>query len=358
MSGRRVAGFDGKDPAVGPQRRVKPAGTGSAGPSRRRTAGRRSQVSTLGDLSTLSSLPGVRWVTVGESLKDVPRPDKACLPSDLSPFIGEPEENRAWQLLGLTRQALEGLQELGPGRRPNAGPGDPGDLRRRGRRRLLRPRKRGGFRPRRGSQTGIFGVPRTGLSVLGNAAPARAAPGVLGERQRRAGSGGATDSPFFHREGTALRWRDRPRTTAGPGTSTTPPALVSRRAPGTSSPSACWTPLVGGRFSAGRSPPWPTPAARPTGSAWNWWAPISTSATCPAPGEERLLPGRPGLVEPQDAWEYGFEAWTAGAPASTRGRAAWRCFPVKVAPAGDHRGVECRSNICGAIRPAGVSPWP
>jgi hypothetical protein len=78
------------------------------------------QIEALEELSALEALAGpgrVRWAPIGELLTEDPLPAGIvrvpATPPDLSPWIGEPEENRAWELLGLARQAIEDYQNSG-----------------------------------------------------------------------------------------------------------------------------------------------------------------------------------------------------------------------------------------------------
>lgn len=287
------------------------------------------RISTLEELDALAALStegrawlggGVQWTPVGPLLKELSPEDDdlpALPPSDLSRWIGESDENRAWQLLSIARKALEDFK--------NSGRADV---------RTLDMATREIYSAEGGGVFLVLGsdgnpgraaeAKRSFLASLEQTFRLLGAPPPPALRQGFSGgplSDGAQGSehPFFRKEGSALVWRDNSGDDRGPGDLFYPT--------GSGFPTGSWD-LSYFRVEA-----------RATEVVFRWGlaalpgpgapglALVDTYIDInrlPGAGADALLPGRPGLVEPANAWEYAlsvdgwgarlYQPWTGSGP--------------------------------------------
>lgn len=294
------------------------------------------RAASLEDVSALDALAseaGLRRVPVSEVVKGA-SPGAACGPSDLSPWIGQPEENRAWQLLGMTREAVEDFK--------NSGRADVQTLDRATRE--MYGAENGSVFFALGSEgaRGRAGeVKREFLAsleqvyrFLGAPPPAALRQGFSGGALAEGGEAGSAE-PFFRREGAALIWHDAAKDDRGPGDFFYPT--------GAAFPSGSWD-LTQFRVEARadavvfqwRLAALANPGQAPAGFSAELIDTYIDINHLPGAGAEELLPGRPGLVEPQNAWEYAlsvdgwgarlYQQWSGG------GQRRVALLPVKVVP--------------------------
>lgn len=275
----------------------------------------------LVSLAAAAAPLGVRWVPAGELVKEIPSDDlKPVPPSDFSRWIGDPEENRAWQLLGIARQALEDFK--------NSGRADVRTL-------DLATREiynaEGGYvfasLGRDGSASQAAEVKRGFLASLEQVFRFLGAPAPAALRRGFAGGGAessdTTEEPFFTRQGSALRWRDDARDDRGPGDFFYPT--------GAGFPIGAWdlTFFSVESKSADVVFRWGmTALANPGAAPYGFSLPLLDTYIdinrLPGAGSDIPLPGRAGLVEPSNAWEYAlsvdgwgarlYQPWPGGAP--------------------------------------------
>lgn len=299
------------------------------------------QIETLEELSALEALAGpgrVRWAPIGELLTEDPLPAGLVrvpsTPPDLSPWIGEPEENRAWELLGWARQAIEDYQNSGDagmnaldlakkeihaaedgrvfyelGSEGNADRG--GDVRRE-----------------------FLATLNQVYQLMGRPVPPEVRRGFA--RGPATGQGETEPDGAFERDGAVLRWRDARSDDRGPGDYFYPTG---------SPPAGSWD-LRTFEVRPGETvitfyyefTALTNPARAPGGFSLplvDTYIDINRSSGA---GAQDLLPGRPGLVEATDAWEYVLtvDGWGARLVRSGLGEAPklLSTFPVKRAGPG------------------------
>ncbi len=295
------------------------------------------QVETMEELSALDVLMssgGVRWVTPSEAGDDVLRPSERWTPSDLSSWIGKSDENRAWQLLGITRKAVEDFK--------NSGKASVQTLDR---------AVRGIFAAENGETFFHLGADATNarsaewkreflasleqvFRFLGEPPPAAVRQGFSGGGEGAAEEG---SEAFFRRDGATLVWRDGSKDDRGPGDFFYPT--------GSNIPVGAWD------LRYFRVEPRPAevvfrwemaalanPAGAPGGFSLELIDTYIDINHLPGAGSEILLPGRPGQVEPQNAWEFAlsvdgwgarlYQPWQGGGPRRVA------TLPVKVVAPG------------------------
>jgi hypothetical protein len=281
------------------------------------------QLETAEDVTALEGVGvglGLRWVLPSE-LTPVAEAEP-WVPSNLSSWIGRPDQNRAWQLLGICRRAVEDFK--------NSGKADV---------RALDTAVRGIYASESGDAFLQLGgdaksprmaeVKREYLAGLEqvfrflNAPP----PGAL----RQGFAGGTIDASTdtstaqfsFHRSGDALIWKDPTKDDRGPGDYFYPT--------GAGFPTGVWD-LTSFRVTPGDADvvfryemaASANPGAAPYGFSLAMVDTYIDINQLPGAGEDALLSGRPGLVEPQNAWEYAltvdgwgarlYQPWPGGAP--------------------------------------------
>ncbi|TXH22294.1 MAG: hypothetical protein E6Q99_09145 [Elusimicrobia bacterium] len=284
------------------------------------------QVEALEDVAALDALAGpgrVQWVPVGELLTEDPLP--ACLERvpptapDLSPWIGEPEENRAWELLGLARQAIADYENSG-----NAGM-NALDLAKK----EIHAAEDGRVFFELGSEGNADrggDVRREFLATLNQVYRLMERPLPPEVRQgfargASAGHGETEPDGSFERDGAVLRWRDARSDDRGPGDYFYPTG---------SHPAGSWDlrafevrPNAGAITFYYEFTALTNPGRAPGGFSLplvDTYIDINRSSGA---GAQDLLTGRPGLVEATDAWEYALtiDGWGARLVRSALGEA-------------------------------------
>lgn len=275
------------------------------------------QSSSLDDLAAVELLAGstgtVGWALMSERVGLGPLPGERRVklaPIDFNPWIGQPEENRAWDLLGMVRRAVDQHQNSGQA-----------DLR------SLDLAKRAIHAAENGSYFDAFGSEKDGAPnndvtreftaslaqvypLLGQVPPLELKQGVAGS----APSMGASDESEgrFERDADVLRWHDAVHDDRGPGDYFYPA--------GPQFPAGSWdlvsfavrpeeTEMVFSFVFADL----PNPGRAPAGFSLpmvDVYIDINHSVGA---GAQELLAGRPGLVEAADAWEYALtvDGWGA-----------------------------------------------
>lgn len=272
---------------------------------------------SLDDLAELELLAGstvtVEWALLSDrviqgSLSGEKRAKPA--PVDFSPWIGQPEENRAWDLLGMVRRAIDTYQNSGQA-----------DLR------SLDLAKRAIHSAENGSFFDSFGSEKDGARnddvareftaslaqvypLLGQSTPSELSHGLSGSASSMVSSDESEGR--FERDADVLRWHDAIHDDRGPGDYFYPA--------GPQFPTGSWD-LVS--FSVRSGDPeivfsfvWadlPNPGRAPAGFSLplvDVYIDINHSVGA---GSQDLLAGRPGLVEAADAWEYALtvDGWGA-----------------------------------------------
>ncbi len=274
------------------------------------------QSASLDDLASLDLLAGstgtAGWALLSErvGLGPVPGERRAKpAPVDFSPWIGQPEENRAWDLLGVVRRAIDQHQNSGQA-----------DLR------SLDLAKRAIHAAENGSYFDSFGSEKDGArnddvtreftASLAQVYPLLGQPVAPELRGGAAGSGPSMavadeSEGRFERDGDVLRWHDAMHDDRGPGDYFYPT--------GPQFPTGSWD-LLAFSVTAGESEAvfsfnfadLSNPGRAPAGFSLplvDLYIDINRSIGA---GTQDLLPGRPGLVEAADAWEYAIsvDGWT------------------------------------------------
>jgi hypothetical protein len=305
---------------------------------RARQPGDTIQAASLDDLAALAPLmagAGLRWAPVAELAKDAPAPEANCPPSDFSPWIGEPEVNKAWQLLSIARQSVEDFK--------NSGRADLQTLNR-ALRELYSAEGGGVFYAlgAKGSPLRMAEVKREFMATLeqiyrlmGLTPPASLRQGFSGNATPEGPETTGAGDPFFRREGNTLVWRDSAKDDRGPGNFFYPT--------GSGFPTGAWD-LVSFRVEPREADvvfQWrlsalANPGQAPYGFSVELLDTYVDINHLPGAGTEQLLPGRPGLVEPQNAWEYAlsvdgwgarfYQQWAGGGPRRVA------VLPVKLIP--------------------------
>jgi len=274
------------------------------------------QVTTPEDLGGVELLAGGtrswEWAFLSEVVKEdlsgVGR-EKAP-PVDFSPWIGDEEENRAWELLGVARRSVADYQNSGSAKLQT-----------------LELAKRTIHSAESGVYFDHFGADKeTGhpedvrrdflatlaqvYQILGQAPP----PDIRQGFSRKGGTpvGGEEAAGVFERDGAHLRWRDAMHDDRGPGDYYYPN--------GPQFPAGAWDLL---RFEVHPAPNDITfvydlaalanPGKAPSGFSLplvDMYIDINQS---PGAGSQEFLPGRPGIAEAADAWEYALsvDGWGA-----------------------------------------------
>lgn len=276
--------------------------TGTVGPIQ---VGR---IDELGAFELLvGSTPGWEWAFLSDVIKDgLPLLRREKAPSvDFSPWIGDEEENRAWDLLGIARRSVNDYQNSGSANLKSL------DL-----------AKRTIYSAENGTFFDLFGAEKEGnrggdvhreftatlaqvYSILGISVPPEIRQGF--SRSGAAVSGGEDPSGFFEREGSVLRWRDTLNDDRGPGDYYYPT--------GPQFPTGAWDLL---RFEVQPTnadlrfvfefTSLPNPGRGPNGFSLplvDLYIDINHSFGA---GSQEFLPGRPGMAEAADAWEYAVSA--------------------------------------------------
>jgi hypothetical protein len=273
------------------------------------------EVSAPEDLAALETLAGgpdrVEWILVGDqaaedfaSLARVP----AATP-DFTPWIGEADENRAWELLGLARASVSEFQNSGRA-----------DLR------TLEMAQREIFTAESGRYFFLLGseteagrdteLKREFMATLNQVYQIMGVT-IPPEVQRGFDSGGAAaggddQDGAFSRDGASFRWGDAANDDRGPGDYFYPT--------GSHYVSGAWDLRA---FSVRPAEDWlvltfdftalPNPWGAPGGFSFplvDVYMDINRSVGA---GSQELLPGRPGQAAATDAWEYALsvDGWGA-----------------------------------------------
>jgi hypothetical protein len=216
-------------------------------------------------------------------------------PLDFSPWIGEPAQNTAWTRLGRARDALDEYRDSGRANLRSL------DL---------------AMKEMYNAESGVYFYH---MGSRGDAArradSEREFSATLGQVYRligreeaaASGEGEPASGAFFHREGSVLSWRDPAGDDRGPGNYFYPT--------GRDIPAGAWDLRVFAvEADAGevRLKVEMTDLANPGGAPNGFSLPlvdiyIDLNHLAGA-GSTTLLPGRPGLFEPADAWEYAVTA--------------------------------------------------
>lgn len=267
-----------------------------------------SAVETLGAIEVLvGSTSAWEWAFLSESIKEgLPEVGrKAAPPVDFTPWIGDEEENRAWDLLGIARRSVNDYQNSGSANIKS-----------------LDMAKRTLYGAENGAYFDHFGAEKEGgrgadvirdftatlaqvYPILGLAVPPEIRQGF--SQKGAAVPRGEEPSGVFERDQTVLRWRDTLHDDRGPGDYFYPT--------GPQFPPGSWDLL---RFEVQ-----PTntdvafvfdfdalanPGRGPNGFSLplvDLYIDINHSA---GEGSQEFLPGRPGMTEAADAWEYALSA--------------------------------------------------
>ncbi len=255
------------------------------------------------------------WTLISEMLSSAEVfpiwPDAEEPPPDFSPWIGEPEENNAWELLGMTRRAVENYKNSGVA---NV--------------KALDMAMREIHNAERGEYFYYFGndydssrdpdLEREFLATLaqvyrlmGQSIPpallqsfAAATPRVTEQE--------AGDTTFV-RQGSVLRWTDPAKDDRGPGDYFYPTAAEF--------PPGAWDILSFEMIEQEKTVSFVfefSAMANPKNAPYGFSGPLVDVYIdinhLPGAGNESLLSGRPGLVETQNAWEYALslDGWGVG----------------------------------------------
>lgn len=269
------------------------------------------QVSAVEELGALEEWVGSTnawdWAFLSEAVKDgFPLVARAtAAPVDFTPWIGDEEENRAWDLLGIARRSVNDYQNSGLA-----------DLK------SLDLAKRTLYGAENGAYFDHFGAEKEGARgedvlrdftatlaqvypILGLAVPPEIRQGF--SRQGTLSPRGEEPSGVFERDQTVLRWRDTLHDDRGPGDYFYPTGLQF--------PPGSWDLL---RFEVEPTNTEVTfvfgfdsltnPGRGPNGFSLplvDLYIDINHSAGA---GSQEFLPGRPGMTEAADAWEYALSA--------------------------------------------------
>lgn len=265
-------------------------------------------VEELGALELLAGSTGSwEWGFLSEAVKDgvlVARREKAP-PVDFSPWIGDEEENRAWDLLGIARRSVSEYQNSGSANLKSL------DLAKR----TIHSAESGTFFDHFGTERDAGHTEDTRrdfmatlaqvYQIVGQSAP----PEIRQGFSRKGGGVLAGEDPVgvFERDGTTLRWRDARHDDRGPGDYFYPT--------GPQFPTGAWDLL---RFDVRPTETDLTfvfdfgvltnPGHSPSGFSLplvDLYIDINQS---PGAGSQDFLPGRPGMAEAGDAWEYALSA--------------------------------------------------
>ncbi len=296
------------------------------------------QVNALEELAAWESWAGdpdrLRWALLSEIPTDRLSADVIREPPstpDFSPWIGDIEENRAWDLLGIARRAVEEFKNSGQA-----------DLR------TLDLAMRAVYAAESGGYFFAFGhdadggrdadVKREFLATLHQVFQIMVRPVPAEIRSGFARGGTAVEAEgSFERIGSLLRWRDPSHDDRGPGAYFYPS--------GSQFESGSWDlrvfevqpndETITLRFEFGALPnPWKAPL----GFSFPLVEVYIDINHSPGAGSQEFLPGRAGLVEHQDAWEYALtvDGWGArlfqyvpgAAPRATANPAAAKTGPA------------------------------
>jgi hypothetical protein len=310
------------------------------------------QVSTLDDLRSVEAAVGAAgWTTLRDALTPAPErypiwPGLDAEKADLSPWLGSPDKNIAWALLGRTRRAVDIYQ--------NSGRADV---------RVLDLALREIYNAESGMILSLLGsapgaaqdlaAKREFLAtlaqvhrILQEAVPPDLEQGLwpsggavtagAGNAPRAEADGSPAPAlPFFEKDGPVLRWNDPPGDGRGPGTYLPPLGSEAEEGAWDLRSFTVFPQEDGITFQFGMG-----------GSSNKDGAPFGFSLTLAdvyidinhlsGAGSEKLLPGRPGLVGPPDAWEYALsvDGWGAALYQYRASQAPRRVgeYPVKTAP--------------------------
>jgi hypothetical protein len=275
---------------------------------------------SLAELESLdrwfAARPGVEWKTLTEYIGSVDQlpvwPGLDAEPPDFSPWIGEAEENAAWRLLAMTRQAVEDYKNSGEANVKNL------DL-------ALREV----YQAESGRYFLAFGgdhetahegdLKQEFMATLAQTyrLMGKTVPPYLMEDL---GSGAVSDdadvsesATTFQRSGNSWRWTDPARDDRGPGHYFYP--VGDSFAPGS------WD-LRSFELRVGETnvsflfefTALPNPWAAPNGFSFPLVDVYLDINRLSGAGSERLLAGRTGIVESQNAWEYAISlnGWNGG----------------------------------------------
>lgn len=270
------------------------------------------QIGAVEDLAVLETLAGgpgaAAWVLMSEAMAEGPPPGivrSTASSVDFTPWIGDAEENRAWELLGGVRRSVNEYQNSGAANL-----------------RSLDLAKRTFYSAESGTFFDHFGAERetareedlkrdfmATLSqvyrLMGQPVPPEIRQGFA--RGGRAGPAGEEADGGFERVGTALRWRDPANDDRGPGDYFYPT--------GAQFPTGAWD-LRGFEVQPAEEDltfvfeftALPNPGGAPGGFSLPLIDVYMDINHSPGAGSQELLPGRPGMAEAGDAWEYALSA--------------------------------------------------
>jgi hypothetical protein len=306
----RPASFPAKSAArkawVAEQAQAVLASSGTVGPF---------QVASIEDLDVFETLAGetVGWVLLSEFLEEGLPETVARVPPepvDFTPWVGDTEENRAWDLLGMARQAVDDYQNSGTA-----------DLK------TLDLAKRAIHSAQNGDYFYRFGMEKDAergadlvrdftatlaqvYQITGLPVPPEIRGGFTG-KGLGTGEGEELDH-VFERDGSTLRWRDAANDDRGPGDYFYPT--------GAQFPTGAWDLLSFEVRPRNESVTFvfsftalPNPGQAPAGFSFplvDLYIDINHSVGA---GSQEFLPGRPGMAEALDAWEYALsiDGWGA-----------------------------------------------
>lgn len=265
-------------------------------------------VEELGAFELLAGSTGSwDWAFLSDVVKDglLALGREKAPPVDFSPWIGDEEENRAWELLGIARRSVNEYQNSGSANLKSL------DLAKR----TIHSAESGTFFDHFGTErdAGHSDDVRRDFTatlaqvyqILGQSAPPEIRQGF--SRKGSVIVGGEEPVGVFERDGSILRWRDALHDDRGPGDYFYPT--------GPQFPAGAWDLL---RFEIRPKETELTfvfdfaalanPGHSPSGFSLplvDLYIDINQS---PGAGAQEFLSGRPGMAEAADAWEYALSA--------------------------------------------------
>ncbi|MBL8022966.1 MAG: hypothetical protein JNK54_01600 [Elusimicrobia bacterium] len=273
------------------------------------------QVESIEDLENVETLAEgpVVWVLLSEFLKEgVPETVDRVFPDpvDFTPWVGDAEENRAWDLLGITRLAVDGYQNSGTADLKTL------DLAKR----AIHSAENGDYFFRLGAERNVdrgndvvrdfTATLAQVFQIIGVPVPPEIRGGFTG--QGIVPADGDEPDGVFEREGDVLRWRDATNDDRGPGDYFYPT--------GAQFPTGAWDIVSFDVYPRNETVTFtftftalPNPSEAPAGFSLplvDLYIDINHSVGA---GSQEFLPGRPGMAEALDAWEYALsvDGWGA-----------------------------------------------